>query len=391
MSDCVFCQCENITPGEHNCLTLQQENDVKIRDFAIMYRDVNECNMIEYGAKGFYNVWCMFRNVIAQLCWLMSRVDCRTEALRAQANDICAMSSSNAVKLNKYLTESASYQRELLVSSNNTETEAYLSKVVAQPLIFKDEMSTYVSASQTEMNYVDYLAFIKSKYNYPNDDLGNAIGNANEGVHLFKLAPNSPLTITYNLEMSSYNGKKLSKAKFTYTNKGASDTPLTVYNSPTTTIKWGSADKTTECLLGVDIKFYDEVGAFVPILGSVLAFNSLNSSGSDSWEGVANFNGDYVTINGSSIKIKGNKVYSPTNNATYSDGTVWDELDNEHFYYGSIAGILREGSLKFDVVLNKKQWLWFSIDTNVASKSVPIQPSAPILDVTCSMNSGFVC
>lgn len=74
MTDCVFCKCENITPGAHNCLTLQQENDVKIRDFAIMYRDVNECNMIEYGAKGFYNVWCMFRNVIAQLCWIMSKI-----------------------------------------------------------------------------------------------------------------------------------------------------------------------------------------------------------------------------------------------------------------------------------------------------------------------------
>ena len=72
MSDCIHCKCDDIPINKDTCTKLQSDNTNKIRDFAIYYRDLQTCNLAEEGAKGFYNVWCMFKNLIAYTCWLAS-------------------------------------------------------------------------------------------------------------------------------------------------------------------------------------------------------------------------------------------------------------------------------------------------------------------------------
>lgn len=74
MSDCVHCKCEDIPINSNTCTKLQSDNTAKIRDFSIYYRDLQTCDLAEEGAKGFYNVWCMFKNLIAYVCWLASKI-----------------------------------------------------------------------------------------------------------------------------------------------------------------------------------------------------------------------------------------------------------------------------------------------------------------------------
>lgn len=75
MSDCVHCKCEDVALNANTCTKLQSDNTAKLRDFSIYYRDLQTCDLAEEGAKGFYNVWCMFKNLIAYTCWLASKID----------------------------------------------------------------------------------------------------------------------------------------------------------------------------------------------------------------------------------------------------------------------------------------------------------------------------
>ena len=64
MADCFTCKCEPTT----NCAQLQQDNDEKLREFATHYKNLETCDLAEQGAKGFYNVWCLMKSVIALTC-----------------------------------------------------------------------------------------------------------------------------------------------------------------------------------------------------------------------------------------------------------------------------------------------------------------------------------
>ena len=74
MSDCIHCKCDDVPINKDTCTKLQSDNTNKLRDFSIYYRDLQTCNLAEEGAKGFYNVWCMFKNLIAYVCWLTANI-----------------------------------------------------------------------------------------------------------------------------------------------------------------------------------------------------------------------------------------------------------------------------------------------------------------------------
>ena len=74
MSDCIHCKCDDVALNANTCTKLQSDNTTKLRDFSIYYRDLQTCDLAEEGAKGFYNVWCMFKNLIAYTCWLASKI-----------------------------------------------------------------------------------------------------------------------------------------------------------------------------------------------------------------------------------------------------------------------------------------------------------------------------
>lgn len=64
MADCFTCRCNPTS----NCADLHQDNDDKLREFALHYKNLETCDLAEQGAKGFYNVWCLIKSILAIAC-----------------------------------------------------------------------------------------------------------------------------------------------------------------------------------------------------------------------------------------------------------------------------------------------------------------------------------
>lgn len=142
MSDCIQCKCEPITPSNDACLSLQKANDEKIREFAIMYRDLQTCNLASEGAKGFYNIWCVLKSVIGQICFLMGNIK-EPKEYKAGTNIEFTQDGDNIVinakgtDLSDYLTKddaSKTYQKILKAGNNITlNNDGTISAVVPEP------------------------------------------------------------------------------------------------------------------------------------------------------------------------------------------------------------------------------------------------------------------
>lgn len=117
-----MCKCDPIQPGANNCQALHKENDEKLREYAITYRDLQTCQLAEEGAKGFYNVWCMFKSLIAQVCWLTDLVK--------------DLKAPKLPDLSKYITKQEAeqtYQKKLTAGNNITISGNTISATVPAP------------------------------------------------------------------------------------------------------------------------------------------------------------------------------------------------------------------------------------------------------------------
>ena len=169
MSDCIQCKCEPITPSNDACLSLQKANDEKIREFAIMYRDLQTCNLASEGAKGFYNIWCVLKSVIGQICFLMGNTK-ESKEYKAGNNIEFTQDGNNIVinakgtDLSNYLTKDdakKTYQKILKAGNNITlNDDGTISANIPAP---KDvDLSGYVT---------------KAEYNLVKDKLDKIIQN----------------------------------------------------------------------------------------------------------------------------------------------------------------------------------------------------------------------
>ena len=71
---CVNCKCDNIEPGTHACAPLHQMNDDNIKKTANVLTDTKLCNLVDVLSFAWYGLWCLQKNIIAQLCWLTDKV-----------------------------------------------------------------------------------------------------------------------------------------------------------------------------------------------------------------------------------------------------------------------------------------------------------------------------
>ena len=308
-------------------------------------------------------------------------------------------------EMEKYKKEVLAYNQAIAELENHLHEDGYLSQPIGQSLVFKSEPNATVSISNGTVYSEKQLDSLVRSWGFGPGDWGYAyFEQLNKGLpgtpqHLvsgdlrtvFELGKTTTVTYT-NLQNSTMNGKKIAKVVFKYTLKNTTrlpgKVPVIIKQDPTATI-WYTAffGDTT---IGVDVQFFDEDDKPMDLDGALLSFASLNRGDlpkyfnyNNSIEKVQNFNGQFMEINGSTIKNHSGSAYSDTNNAYLEDGSkferdVWDTETSEYSWYGAIVGKVSGKRISFDMAGVYKGNVWFSLNSNIRAKGIPVKPKKPV-------------
>ena len=74
MANCVDCSCEQVKVGYEACTPLHEMNDSKVKGASRVLADTQLCDYPKVFPKALYSIWCMFKNIIAQICWIISEL-----------------------------------------------------------------------------------------------------------------------------------------------------------------------------------------------------------------------------------------------------------------------------------------------------------------------------
>ena len=305
--------------------------------------------------------------------------------------------------LAKYKKDFAAYTAALAEAESKKKQDGYLSEPRSQSLNFKSEPNAIrtIDPSVHQYGQQELDALVKSWGISPTNpdrtkstaySYFNAI-NSNNTYAKLVLEKDKPVDVTYTgLKNSSFNGKKISKVVYTYTLKetGFNDgTKMTMFASSDPTVTAWYNDYFTSTNINVKVKFYDEEGQLMNLTGGLVNFSSLNrgnGSGAidkDAIESVRNFNGRYIPISGSSIKIhENNSAYADSSNAEKSlgarwDTSEWDTTSSPNNWYGAIVGEITQSEISFNMASSKSGNIWFAFNSNINAIGVPTKPVAP--------------
>ena len=74
MANCVDCSCEQVKVGYEACKPLHEMNDSKVKGASQVLADTQLCDYPKVFPKALYSIWCVFKNIIAQICWIISEL-----------------------------------------------------------------------------------------------------------------------------------------------------------------------------------------------------------------------------------------------------------------------------------------------------------------------------
>lgn len=272
-------------------------------------------------------------------------------------------------KYQDYLADMAEYE------AHRTE-DGYLSEPSAQSLIFKSEPNAQHTVSKAEATG-DELARVEAGMRQETID---ALNNSTSKQYI--IATGESISVTYtNLSNSSLDGTKIAKVVYTYTlnhSDYGNEVVLGFNDDPTATLWYLNGDK--DFNLNMDVKFYKENGDVIDPTGTLVSFASLNTGGvNGDWEGVSDFSGDFITINGSSIAIQSDGVARSNGSNSYKslgsqyDAGEWDVDGSPLEYYGAIVGKAK-GNINFNIRSNGRGYVWFAFNSNVKAHGIPKNP-----------------
>ena len=81
------CDCEHVEPSKDNCLKLLELNDLKIRPAMRKISTSEWCNLQEAVRQAFYGVWCVLKNIVGFLCYIIRKLEC----LENKVDELCAV------------------------------------------------------------------------------------------------------------------------------------------------------------------------------------------------------------------------------------------------------------------------------------------------------------
>ncbi len=383
-------------------------------------KQANEANETDYQAKLAKYQTELARvqkaNADAKAAYEKAVEDNKTKnaALKAENEEIkqrnAAAKAEYEAKVAKYETDLAKYKKDfaayaaaLAEAESKKKQDGYLSEPRSQSLNFKSEPNAIrtIDPSVHQYGQQELDLLVKSWGISPTNpdrtkstaySYFNAI-NSNNTYAKLVLEKDKPVDVTYTgLKNSSFNGKKISKVVYTYTLKetGFNDgTKMTMFASSDPTVTAWYNDYFTSTNINVKVKFYDEEGQLMNLTGGLVNFSSLNrgnGSGAidkDAIESVRNFNGRYIPISGSSIKIhENNSAYADSSNAEKSLGarwntSEWDTTSSPNNWYGAIVGEITQSEISFNMASSKSGNIWFAFNSNINAIGVPTKPVAP--------------
>lgn len=306
-----------------------------------------------------------------------ARVSKENEEIQARN---AAAEAKYKADLATYEKAKAEYDQKVKEAEANVGKEGYLSRVEAQKLIFKSEPNAVISVSQPEASDMEISSTSRNR------DIGQfRADSSNAPVHV--LRKDSPVTVTYSsLQNSFYDSNKIDKVEFTYslisTNLDNRDKILISFQQdPTRTVYyWADGNETA---IEIDVKFFDKNGNQMQTDGSLISFASLNTSnfGQD-YESVSNFNGEFVEINGSSIKVVNGVAVAQGSNGFVEQGSrfpeqFWDKDGSNYEYYGAIVGKAKGNDIKFTTSSKGRSYVWFAFNTNLKTLGGELTPPTP--------------
>lgn len=324
-----------------------------------------------------------------------------TEAIQAATTQQEQNNADYAAAMENYNQEvadnQATYEAAVADYEAKTTEDGYLSEAAGQSLIFEagtepntvaevDNNATPVDQA-TALDWVEANA-VEDKDIIATDIISNP-DYISSGSYYF-IQQGIPTVVTYNnLENTYFNTTKVESVAYTYTlesPESGDQVLVKFFNDPTLTIDVISLNQTTQ--IGMDVQFFDENGEVVDVSGALLSFASLNSgamyddeSGTyvlNSDEYVTNFDGDYITINGSSVSYSAeeNKAYAATSNESLEQGSRFEQYQwdgTELSWYGAIVGVVGDdGVIHFSFGSNNRSTQWFAFNSSVMAYSVPV-------------------
>lgn len=284
----------------------------------------------------------------------------------------------------KKINETVAKNQAALAEYESHKNEiGYLSEPSAQSLIFKSEPNAQHTVSKAEATG-DELARVEAGMRQEAIDTMN-----NSTSKQYIIATGESISVTYtNLENSSLDGAKIAKVVYTYTlNRSdyGNEVVLGFNDDPTATLFYLNGDK--DFNLNMDVKFYDGDGKLIDPTGSLVSFASLNTGGiNGDWEGVSDFSGDFISINGSSIAIQSDGVARSNGSNSYKnlgsqyDAGEWDVDGNPLEYYGAIVG-KAEGNINFNIRSTGRGYVWFAFNSNVKAHDVFFKEPATVQNI----------
>uniref|UniRef100_UPI003F694C67 SspB-related isopeptide-forming adhesin n=1 Tax=Streptococcus pluranimalium TaxID=82348 RepID=UPI003F694C67 len=327
----------------------------------------------------------------------------------------------------------AEYEKALAEAQANTTKDGYLSKAIAQNLVFQKDTGAYVSSITGAYKFIspdkvietgyavwtwDPAYWLKDNSNFTDtlslkSETNTGKGQIDNASYWIIAEANKPVTITYDgLTNSSYKGKPITKAVYTLTpTKTQGNSKYVVYQimkDPTQGFKYGSlsGERLSAILRGEDLNSPDELstvnklsisyfygngekvdfsdGTAILVSGSRNGGIDQNGTPQGEYLRVLSDNITPVTITGSSIGVYNGNVLTSTvsqkkeEGATYSPAE-WDNADSSVRWYGAGAVAVNSGSeinIEFGTLSYGGIQEWFTFNTEAIYKNdTPVTPS----------------
>lgn len=426
MSKCNGCRCQDVGCGTEHCDDLHKQNDEKIERAGKVIKDTEVCDLPKLISKGVENIWCVFKNIIHNICCLSNRMDCveekeyrigtgiecidprittlnllinyinsgrilsnqqLQELLDAWEREVAEVREHNAQEQNRYIAEYNEYQQDLATSETQTRTEKYATEPFSEYLHIVASGGTIDSSNIAPMDISsDQVVYDQTH------DLWNLTGYnfiKSEVIRALKTEVNKAYKVprgqTLELNVTPpdgwyYKTSRITKAKFKLTS--LSNEAHTYFSFRTEGILSLShipcgENKEATSKAKLEIECYGENGRKIDINeNAFLGLNSLNSFNEN--EGYEFMEARrIITINGSSVIARNNRAFSATGNGAGSPYGDWDGTNNPNYYKGSAIGEVGNNSSKnIELIIGgyRIAWEWYFLDTNIQTMVVPHLP-----------------